>query len=46
MLCKAQIFGNLERNTGHEIFVKIEKTEYLSNQLTYAHLDLKFIIPI
>ena len=31
---------------GHEIFVKIEKTEYLSNQLTYAHFDQKFIFPI
>ena len=28
---------NLERKIGHEIFV---------NQLTYAHLDQKFIFPI
>ena len=26
-------------------FVKIEKTEYLSNQLTYLHFDWKFISP-
>ena len=37
---------NLERKIGHEIFVKIEKTEYLGNQLTYAHFDRKFIFPI
>ena len=37
---------NLERNIGHEIFVKTEKTEYFSNQLTYAHFDHKFIFPI
>ena len=37
---------NLERNIGHEIFVKTEKTEYLSIQLTYAHFDRKFIFPI
>ena len=39
-------FRNLERKIGHEIFVKTEKTEYLSNQLTYAHFDQKFIFPI
>ena len=27
-------------------YVKTEKTEYLSNQLTYAHFDQKFIFPI
>ena len=42
----AGLHRNLERNIGHEIFVKTEKTEYLSNQLTYAHLDRKFIFPI
>ena len=31
---------------GHEIFVKIEKTEYLSNQQTYTHFDQKFIFPV
>ena len=31
---------------GHEIFVKTEKAEYLSNQLTYAHLDWKYIFRI
>ena len=25
---------------------KTEKTEYLSNQLTFAHLDQKFIFPM
>ena len=42
----AWFFCNLERKIGHEIFVKTEKTEYLSNQLTYAHFDRKFIFPI
>ena len=42
----AWFFCNLERQIGHEIFVKTEKTEYLSNQLTYAHFDRKFIFPI
>ena len=42
----AQFFHNFERKIGHEIFVKTEKTEYLSNQLTYAHFDRKFIFPI
>ena len=46
MLCQAQFFRNLERKIGLEIFVKTEKTEYLSNQLTYAHFDRKFIFPI
>ena len=46
MLYPAQFFHNLERKIGHEIFVKTEKTEYLSNQLTYAHFDWKFIFPI
>ena len=46
MLYPAQFFHNLERKIGHEIFVKTEKTEYLSNQLTYAHFDRKFIFPI
>ena len=46
MLYQACFFRNLERKIGHEIFVKTEKTEYLSNQLTYAHFDLKFIFPI
>ena len=31
---------------GHEIFVKIEKTEYLSNQQTYTHFDQIFIFPV
>ena len=46
MLYPVQFFRNLERNIGHEIFVKTEKTEYLSNQLTYTHFDQKFIFPI
>ena len=46
MLYLARLNRNLERKIGHEIFVKTEKTEYLSNQLTYAHLDRKFIFPI
>ena len=36
----------LERKIGHEIFVKTEKTEYISKQLTFAHFDWKFIFPI
>ena len=31
MLYQAWLFHNLERKIGHEIFVKTEKTEYLSN---------------
>ena len=46
MLYPAWLNRNLERKIGHEIFVKTEKTEYLSNQLTYAHFDQKFIFPI
>ena len=46
MLYPAWFFRNFERKIGHEIFVKTEKTEYLSNQLTYAHFDRKFIFPI
>ena len=46
MLYPARFFLNLERKIGYEIFVKTEKTEYLSNQLTYAHFDWKFIFPI
>ena len=46
MLYPARLNHNLERKIGHEIFVKTEKTEYLSNQLTYAHFDQKFIFPI
>ena len=46
MLYPARLNHNLERKIGHEIFVKTEKTEYLSNQLTYAHFDRKFIFPI
>ena len=46
MLYPARFFHNFERKIGHEIFVKTEKTEYLSNQLTYAHFDWKFIFPI
>ena len=42
----AQFFHNLERKIGHEIFVKTENTEYLSNQLTFAHFHQKFIFPI
>ena len=42
----AQFFHNSERKIGHEIFVKTEKTEYLSNQLTSAHFDWKFIFSI
>ena len=45
MLYPARFNHNLERKIGHEIFVKTEKTEYLSNQLTYAHFDWKFIFP-
>ena len=46
MLHQTRFFHNLERKIGHEIFVKVEKTEYLSNQLTYAHFNQKFIFPI
>ena len=46
MLYPARLNRNLGRKIGHEIFVKTEKTEYLSNQLTYAHFDRKFIFPI
>ena len=46
MLYLAQLNRNFERQIGHEIFVKTGKTEYLSNQLTYAHFDQKFIFPI
>ena len=46
MLYPAWLNHNFERQIGHEIFVKTEKTEYLSNQLTYAHFDRKFIFPI
>ena len=46
MLYPARLNRNLERKIGHEIFVKTEKTEYLSIQLTYAHFDQKFISPI
>ena len=46
MLYPARLNRNLERKIGHEIFVKTEKTEYLSNQLTSAHFDWKFIFPI
>ena len=37
VLYLARLNHNLERKIGYEIFVKTEKTEYLSNQLTYAH---------
>ena len=46
MLIHAQFFHNLSRKIGHEIFVKIENTEYLSNQLTYAIFDLVMMFPI
>ena len=46
VLYPAQFFHNLERKICHENFVKTEKTEYLSNQLTYAYFDRKFIFPI
>ena len=46
MLYPAQLNRNFERQIGHKIFVKTGKTEYLSNQLTYAHFDWKFIFPI
>ena len=46
MLYPAQLNRNFERQIGHEIFVKTGKTEYLNNQLTYAHFDQKFIFPI
>ena len=46
MMPKKRLNRNFERQIGHEIFVKTGKTEYLSNQLTYAHFDLKFIFPI
>ena len=45
MLYPARLNHNQERKIGHEIFVKTEKTEYLSNQLTSAHFDRKFIFP-
>ena len=46
MLYPARLNHNLERKIDHEIFVKTEKNEYLSNQLTYVHFDRKFIFPI
>ena len=46
MLYLTQFFCNLERKIGYEILVKTEKTEYLSNQLAFAHFDQKFISPI
>ena len=46
ILYLAQFFRNFERQIGYQIFVKTEKTEYLSNQLTFAHFDQKFIFPI
>ena len=46
MLYPAPLNHNLEKMIGHEIFVKTEKTKYLSNQLTYAYFELKFIFPI
>ena len=46
MLHPAWLNRNLERKIGHKIFVKTEKTEYLSNQLTFAHFDQKFIFPM
>ena len=46
MLYQARLFHNLERKIGHEIFVKIEKAEYISHQLTYAYFDQIFISPI
>ena len=39
-------FLQFGKKIGYEIFVKIEKTECLSNQLTFAHFDQKFIFPI
>ena len=46
MLYPAWFFCNFERKIGHEIFVKTQKTEHLSNQLTYTHFNRKFIFPI
>ena len=46
MLIHAQFFHNLSRKIGHEIFVKIENTEYLSNQLTFANFDHVMMFPI
>ena len=46
MLYLARLNRNLERKIGHEIFVKTEKTQYLSNQQTFAHFNEKFIFPI
>ena len=46
MLSHAQFFHNLGRKISHEIFVKIENTEYLSNQLTYTNFDLVMMFPI
>ena len=44
VLYPAQFFRNLERKIGHEIFVKTEKTEYLSNQLNQGATDKLFFI--
>ena len=44
ILYPARFFRNFERQIGHEIFVKTEKTEYLSNQLTSAHFNRKLIL--
>ena len=46
MLNHALFFHNLSRQIFCEIFVKIENTEYLSNQLTYANFDLAMMFPI
>ena len=46
MLIHAQFFHNLGRKISHEIFVKIENTVYLSNQLTFAIFDLVMMFPI
>ena len=46
MFSHAQFFCNLGRKICHEIFVKMEKAEYLSNQLTFAHFGRKLIFPI
>ena len=45
MLYPARLNRNLERKIGHEIFVKTEKTEYLSNQLTSAQIRPEIHFP-
>ena len=46
MLSHAQLLSNFGSKVSHEIFVKIENAEYLSNQLRYANFDHVMMFPI